>query len=62
MIGREVEVLVEEMDKKKNGFLEGRTKTNYIVHFPGDPELVGKIVRIRLTDSRAIHVMGEMVN
>ena len=62
MVGREVEVLVEEMDKKKNGFLEGRTRTNYIVHFPGNPELVGKIVRIRLTNSRAIHVMGEMVN
>ncbi|MDF1527007.1 MAG: tRNA (N6-isopentenyl adenosine(37)-C2)-methylthiotransferase MiaB [bacterium] len=62
MIGREVEVLVEEKDKKKNGFLEGRTRTNYIVHFPGDPDLAGKIVRIRLTSSRAIHVMGEMVN
>jgi len=62
MVGREVEVLVEEKDKKKNGFLEGRTRTNYIVHFPGDPDLVGKIVRIRLTSSRAIHVMGEMVN
>jgi tRNA-2-methylthio-N6-dimethylallyladenosine synthase len=62
MIGKEVEVLVEAMDKKKNGFLEGRTRTNYIVHFPGDPDLVGKIVRIRLTNSRAIHVMGEMVN
>jgi tRNA-2-methylthio-N6-dimethylallyladenosine synthase len=62
MIGREVEVLVEEMDKKKNGFLEGRTRTNFIVHFPGDPELVGNIVRIRITNSGAIHVMGEMVN
>ena len=62
MIGREVEVLVEEVDKKNNGFLEGRTRTNYIVHFPGNPELVGKLVRIRLTNSRAIHVMGEMVN
>ena len=62
MVGSEVEVLVEEVDKKKNGFLEGRTRTNYIVHFPGDPELVGKMVRIRITSSRAIHVMGEMVN
>ena len=50
------------LDKKKNGLLEGKTRTNYIVHFPGDPELAGKIVRIRLTHSKAIHVMGEMVN
>ena len=62
MVGREVEVLVEEKDNKNNGFLEGRTRNNYIVHFPGDPELLGKIVRIRLTSSRAIHLMGEMVN
>ena len=62
MVGREVEVLVEKKDNKNNGFLEGRTRNNYIVHFPGDPELLGKIVRIRLTSSRAIHLMGEMVN
>jgi tRNA-2-methylthio-N6-dimethylallyladenosine synthase len=53
---------VEEVDKKRNGFLEGRTRTNYIVHFPGDPELIGKTVRIKVLNSRAVHLMGEMVN
>jgi len=61
MVGKEVEVLVEDVDQKNNGFLEGRTRTNYIVHFPGDPKLVGRIARIKLTNSRAIHMMGEMV-
>jgi tRNA-2-methylthio-N6-dimethylallyladenosine synthase len=62
MVGREVEVLVEGADKKKSGFLEGRTRTNYIAHFPGDPALVGQLVRVRIQSSRTIHLIGEMVN
>ena len=62
MAGKEVEVLVEGVDKKKSGFLEGRTRTNYIVHFPGDAELIGKMVQVKLVSSRAIHLIGEMVN
>ena len=62
MVGREVEVLVEGVDKKKSGFLEGRTRTNYIVHFPGDPAMIGRMVRVQLASSRTIHLIGEMVN
>ena len=61
MVGTEVEVLVEGVDKKSSGSLEGRTRTNYILHFPGDPALVGQMVRVKVTDSGAIHLMGEMV-
>ena len=61
MVGRVVEVLVEGVDKKESGFLEGRTRTNYIVHFPGDPTLVGKEVPVKLVNSRTIHLIGEMV-
>ncbi|UCF88745.1 MAG: tRNA (N6-isopentenyl adenosine(37)-C2)-methylthiotransferase MiaB [bacterium] len=62
MVGKEVEVLVEGVDKKKSGLIEGRTRTNYIVHFPGDAALTGRTVRVRITDSRTIHLVGEMVN
>jgi tRNA-2-methylthio-N6-dimethylallyladenosine synthase len=62
MEGREEEVLVESVDKKNSGYLEGRTRTNYIVHFPGDPALAGRTVRVRITSSRTIHLFGEMVN
>jgi tRNA-2-methylthio-N6-dimethylallyladenosine synthase len=62
MVGREVEILVEGVDKKKNGFLEGRTRSNYIVHFPGDPDLKGRMVRVKLISSRTIHLIGETVN
>ena len=62
MVGREVEILVEGADKKKSGFLEGRTRSNYIVHFPGDPDLKGRMVRVKLVSSRTIHLIGETVN
>lgn len=61
-VGAEVEVLVEGTDKKNSGSLEGRTRSNYILHFRGDPALIGRTVRVRVTDSRAIHLLGEMVN
>lgn len=62
MVGREVEVLVESVDKKKSGFLEGRTRTNYIIHFPGESALIGQMVRVKLINSRSIHLIGKMVN
>ncbi len=61
MVGRVVEVLAESVDKKKNGFLKGRTRTNYIVHFPGDPALAGTMVPVKLLKSRTIYLIGEMV-
>lgn len=61
LVGAEVQVLVEGVDKKNSGSLEGRTRSNYILHFPGDPALIGRMVRVKVTDSGAIHLIGEMV-
>ncbi len=61
MVGKVFEVLVEGLDKRKNGLLEGRTRTNYIVHFEGEPSLIGEIVKIRLKRSRTVHLEGEML-
>lgn len=62
MIDTQVEVLVEGVDKKKSGYLEGRTRTNYIVHFPGDPALTNQMVRVKITDAHTFHLIGKMVN
>lgn len=62
MVGRTVEVLVEGADKKGSGLLEGRTRTNYIVHFSGDPSLLGKTLKVRITGSKNIHLEGELLN
>jgi len=62
MEGRAFDVLVEGEDRKSTGLLEGRTRTNYIVHFPGEPALVGKVVKVRIQRSRTIHLEGEVIS
>jgi tRNA-2-methylthio-N6-dimethylallyladenosine synthase len=62
MVGKTVDVLVEGTDKKGSGLMEGRTRTNYIVHFPGDSSLIGKTPRVRLKDSKKIHLEGVVTN
>jgi tRNA-2-methylthio-N6-dimethylallyladenosine synthase len=44
--GKTVEVLVEE---EKEGKLVGRTRTNKLVHFEGEHNLLGKIVNVKIT-------------
>lgn len=61
LLGRELEVLVEGTGKRENGMLEGRTRNNFIVHFPGDPSAVGTLQKVRVIRSRKIHLEGEIV-
>ncbi len=52
------EVLVENLNRQQRGYLTGRTEENYLVHFPGCEELIGKIVPVRLTTSKGFYYMG----
>ncbi|MBN2720554.1 MAG: tRNA (N6-isopentenyl adenosine(37)-C2)-methylthiotransferase MiaB [Proteobacteria bacterium] len=61
MEGKEVEVLVEGSDRKDTGLLEGRTRTNYIVHFPGEKTLAGKTAKVLILRSRTIHLEGKVI-
>jgi tRNA-2-methylthio-N6-dimethylallyladenosine synthase len=60
-IGRVEEVLVEGISKNDPGRLTGRNRQNGIVVFPGTSEdgLEGKMVRVRLTGSTALTLIGE---
>ncbi len=61
LVGREVEVLVESTGKKENGFLEGRTRNNFIIHFPGGEDMIGSLINVKVNRSRKIHLEGEVV-
>ena len=61
MMGQTVEVLVEGVDKKQTGRLEGRSRTNFIVHFKGDPSFVGRTVQVLIKKSRTIYLEGELL-
>lgn len=58
--GRIMDVLVEGIDKEK-GKLTGRLSNNYLVHFEGDNNLIGKIVDVKLVKSKGFYFEGELV-
>ena len=64
--GRDVhtvqEVLVEEPDSHVEGLVTGRMSNNTIVHFPGGKELIGKIVKVYLEESKGFYYMGSPVD
>jgi tRNA-2-methylthio-N6-dimethylallyladenosine synthase len=56
LLGKEVEVLVEE---KTKGKWRGRTRTNKLVFFPHDGDLAGKLALVRVTWAGPWSLVGE---
>lgn len=59
--GRTHEVLVEGPSKKDAGMLQGRSRTDKMVVFPGSPRLIGTLVNVRITGGTSHSLMGEPV-
>ena len=51
-------VLVEEKNRQTEGLVTGRTPHNLVVHFPGDPSLIGTIVDVRLDQAHGFYYTG----
>lgn len=60
-VGQTEPVLVEEVNKQDASLLTGRTSQNYLVHFPGDASLIGKIVSVVLEESKGFYYVGRIV-
>lgn len=54
-------VLAESINDHQEGYLTGRLNNNTTVHFPGNPEEVGKIVDVYLKESKGFYYMGTRV-
>lgn len=52
-------VLVEDVNDHDDTLVTGRLTNNILVHFPGGKDLIGKIVEVRLTESKGFYYMGE---
>jgi tRNA-2-methylthio-N6-dimethylallyladenosine synthase len=59
--GRAEEVLVEGRSKQSTQDVSGRTRSNKIVNFEGDLNLVGKLIPVRITKAFAHSLRGEIV-
>lgn len=58
--GQTYEVLVEGPSKKDPDKLSGRTRTNKIINFPGDPALTGAFVPVHVTRAGLYALDGEV--
>ena len=54
-------VLVEEKNEHEEGLMTGRMSNNIMVHFKGDESLIGKIVDVKLIQSKGFYYFGEEV-
>ena len=59
--GKEMDVLVEEVNSKDSNLVTGRLSNNMLVHFKAGKELIRKIVKVRLSECMGFYYIGEMV-
>ena len=61
-LGKTVKVLVEGYSKKGNEMLMGYTDTQKLVNFSGNPDKIGQIVDVEITDAKTWSLNGRMIN
>ncbi len=56
--GQTLPVLVEEKNRQDASLVTGRLANNAVVHFPGDPSLIGQIVPVTLKECKGFYYVG----
>ena len=62
LVGKTFPVLVDSLSEKNKDMLSGYTEHNKLVHFKGDPSLIGQIINIKITEAHMYFLNGEIVN
>nr|WP_173585592.1 tRNA (N6-isopentenyl adenosine(37)-C2)-methylthiotransferase MiaB [Ruminiclostridium josui] len=60
LLGKEVEVLVEGLSKNSKTTYTGRTRENKIVNFKGSPDIVGKLVKVKIDEIQTWSLLGKI--
>ena len=55
------EVLIEEVNDHKPGYVTGRMSNNLLVHFPGEASRIGQYVKVSLDECKGFYFMGTVV-
>jgi tRNA-2-methylthio-N6-dimethylallyladenosine synthase len=61
-VGTVQRILVEGISKRDAGELMGRTECNRVVNFAGQPQLLGKLLDVRITETRTYTLRGEILS
>ncbi len=59
--GKEVPVLIEEINEQDPHLVTGRMSNNLLVHFPGEESDIGQIVTVHLAECRGFYFIGKRV-
>ncbi|MBR6451583.1 MAG: TRAM domain-containing protein, partial [Lachnospiraceae bacterium] len=59
--GQVKDVLVESVNTQQEGYVSGRLSNNTVVHFPGEADLIGKLVDVELSSCRGFYYIGKRV-
>ncbi len=59
--GNTLEVLVEGISKNNDEVLSGRTRTNKLVHFKGNKNLIGSLVNVKIITPKTWTLDGELI-
>lgn len=57
--GMVMEALVESINEQDNTLVTGRLSNNVIVHFKGSKELIGSVVKVKLTKCQGFYYLGD---
>lgn len=60
-IGKRMRVLVDDVSKKREGFVSGKSNEFIIVEFEGDKSLIGQFVDVEITDAMNWAVKGRII-
>ena len=61
MVGNVYDVLVDGISKNNKNNYSGYTPCNKLVHFPSnDPNLIGRIVKVKILESHTYSLIGEL--
>lgn len=60
-VGSVEEVLADSVSRRRASEVSGRTSGNTIVNFPGGPDLIGRLLPVRITEAGPNSLRGELV-
>lgn len=61
LIGKVLEVLVEDISKNDPNKLNGRTRNNKLVHFEASKDIIGTIVKVKIDDVKTFTLEGSLI-
>ena len=62
LVGKTFDILVDGVSKTDKEMYSGYTEENKLVHFKGCDQLIGKIIKVKITESHTYSLIGEIVN